>query len=328
MGVDQTNESVVVDERLVVKWLLHPDPARERAPRLLRHLAAAGFRETPPVAGTLEWVAPGGDARMTLAVVDAWLPGARDGWEWCTEAVLEHVAPGHRCAADCPAGFAGDLGGLVARFHLALATPTDVIPEPVASAGGEAIAAWAAAARGFLADAIALTAADDPEAGAQLTRAEEALRARLAVLAAIGSTPVMPIHGDLHVGQVLGGPHGLAVIDLDGNPTLDAATVQAPAPPARDVASMTCSLDHVGRVAIRRGALEPATEAWIGEAHAAFLAAYHEVLAGGGRPELLDERLLPPFAVEQECRELIYAARFLPRWRYAPMGAIRAMVAG
>ena len=55
MGVDQTNESVVVGERLAVKWLLHPDPARERAPRLLRHLAAAGFREMPPLAGLLAW---------------------------------------------------------------------------------------------------------------------------------------------------------------------------------------------------------------------------------------------------------------------------------
>ncbi|MFI5893647.1 hypothetical protein ACIA5D_26430 [Actinoplanes sp. NPDC051513] len=41
-------------------------------------------------------------------------------------------------------------------------------------------------------------------------------------------------------------------------------------------------------------------------------------------PHLLDEKLLRPFEVEQECRELIYAARFLPRWRYAPMGVLRS----
>ena len=33
LGTDQTNETVIVDERVGVKWLLHPDPARERAPR-------------------------------------------------------------------------------------------------------------------------------------------------------------------------------------------------------------------------------------------------------------------------------------------------------
>jgi maltokinase len=46
-------------------------------------------------------------------------------------------------------------------------------------------------------------------------------------------------------------------------------------------------------------------------------------LAEAGRSELLDRSLLRPFEVEQACRELIYAARHLPRWRYAPMGVLR-----
>ena len=54
------------------------------------------------------------------------------------------------------------------------------------------------------------------------------------------------------------------------------------------------------------------------------LAAYRDRLAERGRPDLLDESLLRPFEIEQECRELIYAARHLPRWRYAPMGVLRA----
>ena len=38
----------------------------------------------------------------------------------------------------------------------------------------------------------------------------------------------------------------------------------------------------------------------------------------------VDQALLAAFEVEQECRELVYAARFLPRWRYAPMATLRA----
>jgi hypothetical protein len=38
---------------------------------------------------------------------------------------------------------------------------------------------------------------------------------------------------------------------------------------------------------------------------------------------LLDERLIPAFEIEQELRELRYASQFLPRWRYAPMAALR-----
>jgi maltokinase len=41
-----------------------------------------------------------------------------------------------------------------------------------------------------------------------------------------------------------------------------------------------------------------------------------------------DARLLAAFEVEQECRELVYAARFLPRWRYAPLATLRARYGG
>jgi len=67
-------------------------------------------------------------------------------------------------------------------------------------------------------------------------------------------------------------------------------------------------------------------ERWIASSRHRFLSAYRAGLADAGRTDLLDERLLPAFELEQECRELVYAARFLPRWRYAPMAALRAML--
>jgi maltokinase len=78
------------------------------------------------------------------------------------------------------------------------------------------------------------------------------------------------------------------------------------------VAQLLTSLDHVGRVVEHRGG--GSREDWIGEVRAG-------VLAEVGR---LDEAILAQFEVEQECRELVYAAHFLPRWRYAPMAALRA----
>ena len=101
-------------------------------------------------------------------------------------------------------------------------------------------------------------------------------------------------------------------------------------PAARDVAQMTTSLDHVGRVVAERveGAQVARVGSWIAETTAAFLAAYVAGLESVGRRELFDEALLAPFEVEQECRELVYAARFLPRWRYAPMAALRARFRG
>jgi maltokinase len=141
------------------------------------------------------------------------------------------------------------------------------------------------------------------------------MRAALAGVPALGTVRVQPTHGDLHVGQVLEWTGGLAVIDFDGNPTLadDANALQQPR--ERDVAQMLSSIDHVGRVVARRGGPGVATaERWIEGAREAFLDAVGP----------LDERLLSAFEVEQECRELVYAARFLPRWRYAPMATLRA----
>jgi maltokinase len=56
-------------------------------------------------------------------------------------------------------------------------------------------------------------------------------------------------------------------------------------------------------------------ERWIARTRRELLA------AGRGTP---DPVLLAAFEVEQECRELVYAARFLKRWRYAPMATLRA----
>jgi len=64
----------------------------------------------------------------------------------------------------------------------------------------------------------------------------------------------------------------------------------------------------------RGGDPDGAVEAWIATQR-------RHILAEVG-PQ--DPALLAAFEVEQECRELVYAARFLPRWRYAPIATLRA----
>jgi maltokinase len=119
------------------------------------------------------------------------------------------------------------------------------------------------------------------------------------------------------------------VIDFDGSPALarsddPGGDAVQPQPTARDVAQMLMSIDHVGRVVDRRTgrASSPEIERWIARNRAGCLDAYRDVLGAAGRGDLFDGRLLHAFEVEQECRELVYAARFLPRWRYAPMAAL------
>ena len=240
MGVDQSNESVVVGDRAVVKLFPRTHPGPQPGVDLPAHLSAVGFGEIPSPLGAIRWR---GDT--LVASVAAFVVGARDGWQWCVDDVVDACERDDWTAADAhPAA----LGGLVARLHRALGTPSPVIPTPVHEAGPDTIATWRADADARLAEAVALTSGS---AGERLRALEPVARAAIASLAPVERTTVMRIHGDLHVGQVLRGRDGsLSVNDFDGNPL--ASDRMAPDAPARDVASMTCAIDHVGRVVARR----------------------------------------------------------------------------
>ena len=321
VGVDQTNRSIVVGEALVVKWYTHPGVDGMRAATLLAHLAEVGFGGVPRLHGTLAWEPRDGLPPAILAIVDEHHPGARDGWEWCVEAVIDHLAQAHRCASDCPAVvFPDELGGLTAGLHMALASPSSRIPAPVGTAAGEAVAAWHSAA---LAELEAALAVDAPDAHLVAERRAR-LRADLGRLREPGPVAVQLVHGDLHVGQVLRGPAGLRIIDLDGPPGEASAGVER-WPAARDLAHLLLSLELVAEVARRRVRPQGRSDAlarWTGAARADLLRAYRDGLAGRPRRVTHDERLIGPFMAWQLCRELRYAADTLPRWRYAPMGAL------
>lgn len=311
--VDQTNYSVVVGERVVVKWLTPPAPLPQPAPDVFAHLASVGFTATATPYASVSRRADDG-SELLLALVTAYLPEAADGWEWCVD---EAVSGG--------TSFAADLGVLSADLHAAMATPSATFPAPVRHAG--AVRAeekgenpWSLRAGEALEEALALTGGED---GDWLAEHAGVLRAELAPLASAAATPLIRIHGDLHVGQILRWRDGYAVIDFDGNPTVAGADPFQPA--ARDLAQLTTSLEHVGQVAIRRRDADPEVIAgWAATARATLESAYLGRLDELGHAALLDRSLLRPFEIEQECRELVYAARHLPRWRYAPMGVLRS----
>ena len=323
VAVDQTNESLVVGERAVVKWTLRqpPDGLDVRHPAADRLAALAGFDGTPRPWGALTVALPGAAQPLLLATVATFLPGALDGWDWAVADVRAY-ARGDLPLDDALAP-ATAVGDLVARMHVTLAA-TGREALTVDDADG-----WLRTARADLAEALRLV--DGPE-GERLTARAAAVEAGLAALADAAGTPLVDTHGDLHVGQVLrytdGGVVRYAVVDFDGNPVLAPADRARRRPAAVDVAGMLASLDHVGRVVLKRteGVDAAAVERWIPLAENAFLAAYRAGLAAGGGPDLLDERLLRPVRLQQECREFLYAVRHLPHWRYVPDGALGALL--
>jgi maltokinase len=291
IGLDQSNTSYVVGERLVVKLYRRIWPGVHPEVELGRYLTeAAGIDCVPAYAGSLHWAA------HAVALVQEYVPGA-DGWAWC--------------AAAAAAGDVADiarLGAESARLHAALAeygtTP----------AGPADLRAWRGDAEAQLERAIAAVPA---EVAAELRGFGPRIRAELAALAA----PAQPValqrlHGDYHVGQVLRTAAGrLVVVDLEGEPTRPVAERSRPGPALRDVAAMLRSFDHLARYVERdlRPGHEDAIERWIDRARAAFLDAYGPV----------DSALLRALEVEKECYEFTYAAAFLPEWMYAPVGGMR-----
>ncbi len=315
--VDQTNESVVVGDAVVVKWMVTAEEGPHPAPALLAELDRAGFGGTPPPWGALEWQPPGEAAPRLLALAVSYLPGAVDGWSWAVEAI--------RAAAELDeparAAEAGErTGSLVAAFHVALAGTAQ--PATAAERAG-----WRSRARADLERALGVTTGP----------AHDLLAARAPSIRRIFDTvpsedagPVLRVHGDLHVGQVLrvdtGGGASYALTDFDGNPVLPAAERLRRQPAALDVAGMVQSFVHAGLVVRRhhRDLAVPAVDRAGEAASAAFLDAYRSGL--GTHADLLDERLLRPFRLQQVCREFIYAATHLPRWSYVPEGALALLL--
>ena len=310
MGVDQTNHSVIVDDAVVVKWLTPPVPEPHPGVLLLEHLAEVGFTETPML---LAVERSGGKVE---GVLSQYIPNSQDGWEWYVDDVLawlDDVAPREPLIET-----AARLGSLAARLHVALATPSSVIPTPVVSVPTVPIHQ---AARALLAEATEVTALSWPLSEAMVA----GIREEIAGLVDLGETVGQPIHGDFHVGQILRAGDRLWVMDFDGNPLADAATRRQPQPAARDVAGLLQSIDHVARVAHRRrpDISSDMIEGLIAPAIAATLAAYRQAL---GPARLLDVRLIRPLQVVQELHELVYAARHLERWSYVPQAALPALL--
>lgn len=309
--VDQSNDSVVLGDAVVVKWQV--DVAPSPAPSRMRALAGTGI--TPEPRAIVEWRDPEG--RMcTIATAADLVPGAEDGWTWAVDLVRSH-ARGEPVDAITP--FA-ELGELVARMHLALAAH---------GVGTWSTAQCAALVASMQADLDGAVAAMDGDEGSRLRARHSSLAALIDRARSVHETPVIPIHGDLHIGQVLRGVEGhLCIIDFDGNPLLSPEERCAEAPAARDVAGMLASIEHVARVVNYRtpGLDHRPAIIWIAHAQDAFLAAYQGALGAAGMRGLLDDRWVTPMMVDQECREYMYAARHLPHWRYVPDAVITALI--
>jgi len=313
VGVDQTNESVIVGDAAVVKWATHLQDGPHPAPRRISVLHDAGFGGMPAPWGLVTWQPPGG-AETLVANVDEYLPGAVDGWTWAVELITD--AAGTRRTEPLVAATA-KVGGVIAELHAALSSTATVATRQDA-------ARWRDDGLASLEDACAL--GDSAAVRCARARRNE-IEALLGSLGALAGAPIIEGHGDLHVGQILHSGNRFVVTDFDGNPVLPAPQRMLPVPAALDVAGMSQSLAHAAIVARKYTELDATALADAdGDARAALLDAYTHRLAELGHAELYEPGAMHAFRVQQVLREIVYAARHLPRWMYVPDAALPALL--
>lgn len=310
LRVEQSNTSIVLGDRLILKVYRLLEPGRNPEVEVGEFLTSAGFAGTPTMGGVGEYRR--GDAAPSPALLlQQFVASESDAWNW----VQRCLTAGPGSPADAVAGLA-EMGTLTREMHLALASRPDVEGFPSRTATPQELAGWQASAEGQLESALASV---EGEMRNRLGAAVPHIRERLGVIGTASSAPVTRIHGDFHLGQLLRTAGGFTVIDFGGEPARPLEERLAPGTPLRDVAGMLRSIDYAAQVAHRaRGLLEP--EHWVEEARQAFIGSY----AGGSA---LDRGLLDAFEIEKACYEVRYEANNRPDWVWLPIGALERLTA-
>jgi maltokinase len=306
---DQSNTSVVLGERIVVKCYRRILPGAHPEPELLDALSRIGSRRAPGFLGSL--ARRSSDGEETLLCLYAFVPGDPVGWEPIVERVRRALADDDPEALDAEVEEASTFGLAAGELHVALARALGV-----ERAGREDAARAVEAAHARLDEALRVASGELARAVASVA---PALGPALEELALLAGAPLARVHGDLHVGQLVATPHGPVAVDFEGEPGLALDARRRRTSPLRDLACLLLSLDHVAVAAARRLPTGDAAEralAWSARARTAATASYRAAVVGS--PLRFDERLLRAFQLEKELHEVIYAATVLPEWSYAP----------
>ena len=304
---DLSNTTVVLGERLVVKAIrlveVGSSPEAEALAALDGLIGVPGFRGSLELDGA------------TVVVLQEFIPSVGAGWEPFIERLVLLAA-----GREDILGFVRELGALTGRIHLRLSERLDVaLATPI----------LLAARRDEAERSLDALAGAHPTVAARAA----ALRERLALLDHAVGAPLIRIHGDLHVGQVLLRPDGSpAIVDFDGEPGRTVAERRAPWTPLQDIASLRLSFDNAAAAARKRclaRGIDPAPLLpWADAARSAVLEGWLDaltppptsnVLAWYNREMGARERLLGACEALKQLAELRYAERFLPEWLYAPL---------
>jgi maltokinase len=314
MGAEQSNSSLVLDERIALKVYRRLGPGPNPELEVLRFLTERGFEHIAALRGWYAHTGPLIDA--TLGIAQEFVPGSTDGWDLAMADLRED-----------PARFverAVQLGEVTGALHTALASDaTDPAFAPEETSA-ESLGLLNATVDEQIERVFVSLPDDIPELAPIRGRGEE-VRDRLSLLTTVGSAGrVIRHHGDYHLGQVLEGRDGRwIVLDFEGEPARTLVERRRKRSPLRDVAGMLRSFAYAASAA-RILYDTPAPEDWENEVRAAFLGGYlasvDPTLLPPGRAAV--ERLIAVYELEKAVYELRYELNNRPDWASIPVAGI------
>ncbi|HTI88205.1 MAG TPA: maltose alpha-D-glucosyltransferase [Alphaproteobacteria bacterium] len=365
LSVEQSNSSILIGEKVMLKMLRAPVRGIHPEVELGFFLRNAGFNNTPPILGVLEHYDTS-NVPSAFVTAHGFVRNQGDGWghalhyleRWFEEFQLKTAPASDSMAAPAEPSIdqaahaiyfelIATLGRRIGELHQVLARTTGnpaFDPEPVTKSD---IETWredaielADAAFELLDKAIGSLSGDVKTAAETLLQRKKECIAHFSSLAARHIDVVKTrIHGDLHLGQVLVAHNDWYIIDFEGQPATPLDARRRKDSPLRDLAGVLRSFDYAAQSAVRRAAttlgegsaraLSEQAQCWRDQAAAAFIAAYREVAEQ--LPSLPTGReaqhdWLNFFMLEKAVYELRYEAMNRPEWLELPIKGITSIL--
>lgn len=358
LSVEQSNSSIIIGERAVLKFLRrlfkgsHPEVTMSGA------LTEGGFANTAPLLGYVYRVDEQGE-QVVLAVLQGYIPNQGNGWEWMLEhldrvhqetaalksaevsqeEVDEDIAEHQRVALDEFQRFAGSIGKRLGEMHNVLAAQSDqaFAPESANSANCDE---WAKSVTEQMKEAFSFLAKVQGSLPVERDNAlaKAVLNARDDILALVGDLAtrgegslLFRIHGDLHLGQILVAQDDAYFIDFEGEPTRSVPERSQKASPYRDVAGVLRSFHYATETAEASTSVlenERSHEMYVQflqrfqqASRTTFLEAYQKSadLAHQWQNNDGEHALTHLFTLEKAAYEICYEAANRPEWLKIPL---------
>jgi len=349
LKAEQSNTAIVYGQRLFMKLFRRLEPGVNTDLEMSRFLnEETSFRNTPRVAGSLQYEPKNGDEPTTLAIVQSYTPNSGDAWSYTLDAIGRYfekalTAQHEALNQEMIGAYLADaelLGRRTAEMHLALASRDDVAafaPEPFTPHYQRSIYQYVRTQAVHALQLVRRRAKEHSDAQELLSREAELQQQIRAVLnLKIGGQRIRT-HGDYHLGQVLYTGNDFVIIDFEGEPLRPLSERRIKRSALRDVAGMLRSF-HYAPYAVMFGQvsgnviraedaakLEPAARFWHRSVGAAFLHAYLQHSDGAMHLPRTPEEirvLLEAHLLEKALYEIVYELNNRPDWVRIPLRGV------